>query len=499
MNLLARPLTVYLAAALMSLILSLYAALHIDVVNPDAICYLQSASAMQQGLHFAMHLCGQASWPLYSALIFLMVKLTHLGVSESAYLLNSIFSLISVLSFIAITQNLNKGNKVTVLWLAALVILTAHEFNALRQDVIRDHGFMAFYLLSILFLLNYFRSMQWRDSLGWSISLVVATLFRIEGAVFLLLLPFAVYLNPRLTFFGRFKSFLRLQTLVMIIAAMVIIWLFIHPSQDLSRLHDLKYQILNGSHLVWKNFSMRSALLAKNVLTADSVHDANMVFALSLLSWYVIQIISTLSLVYALLVIYAWWKRTLATDQLSRYVLWAYIIINLLITMVFLAERYFLSQRYLMPLSLVLMLWIPFALHYLMEQYRERKWLSEIALALILLSSLGGIFHFGYSKMYIRNAGEWISQNVPPQSKLYSNDYQLKYYSNHFGNELFAKDTDFSILKTLQWQQYDYLALRVSKQDPEISSWIEKEIQMSPMKVFANRRGDEVVIYKVPH
>jgi hypothetical protein len=66
---------VYWAAGAASLMLSVWLALHLDIINPDAICYVLSAKqAGESGMTAAMHLCGQASWPFYSVLIYAFSK-----------------------------------------------------------------------------------------------------------------------------------------------------------------------------------------------------------------------------------------------------------------------------------------------------------------------------------------------------------------------------------------------------------------------------------------
>ena len=57
--------------------------------------------------------------------------------------------------------------------------------------------------------------------------------------------------------------------------------------------------------------------------------------------------------------------------------------------------------------------------------------------AIDILSALGGIVDFGYSKAYIHTAGDWLAAHVPAKATLYANDYQLMYYSQHFGKRLF--------------------------------------------------------------
>jgi hypothetical protein len=488
MYVITRTHLIYFIAGILSLFLSLHAGLYYDLVNPDAICYLKSAEAMSQGLRVGMHLCPQAQWPFYSVIIFFTAKITHLNITDSAYLINAVFSLLSVLTFIAVIKNLNNNPRL-VGW-AALVILLAHEFNALRQDVIRDHGFIAFYLISILCLIKYFRVHQWRFALGWSLSLIIATLFRIEAAVFLLLLPMLVGFEPSLNFSARLKAFLQLHLLTVIVIGMLITWLIIHPSQNLSRLNELFYQFSHGLQTIMQNFQVRTENLTKYVLVSDSVRDMHLVFLLTLLSWYLIEVIKVLTPLYFFILLYAWHRGALKAEKSSGRVLWGYVIINVLVTLAFLAEHIFLSKRYLMALSLVLMFWIPFALDQLMMQWKNKRWLVALLFVLMILSSLGGIVRFGYSKAYIRQAGQWLSINVPKNATLYSNDYQLMYYSNHFGDDIFKKISEYSHLDVAhQWGQFDYLAIRDDK----------GKLPLKAAIVFSNKRGDHIAIYKVTH
>lgn len=162
MPLVNRPLIVYVTAFIISFILSWNAYYHIQLINPDAVCYFVSAAAMEKGVHYAMHLCGGAAWPLYSWLIYQLHGLTHLSIYQSGYLLNSLVTVISVLSFIGavhtvVLASAHPKNLMRMLWLAAFVILVANQFNGYRSDMLRDHGYWAFYLLSLIFLLNCFK------------------------------------------------------------------------------------------------------------------------------------------------------------------------------------------------------------------------------------------------------------------------------------------------------------------------------------------------------
>jgi len=498
------PRAVYWYAIGASLLLSFYIACRETVINADAICYLQSASTIgQSGLYTAMHLCDQAQWPFYSILIFLATKLSFLPPEVAAFSLDAIFSALSVFTFVTIVRQL--GGSQRVLWLAAMVILLAHEFNSVRQYIVRDHGFFAFYLLSISFFLRYLNIPGWINALSWSASLFVATLFRIEGAIFLLLIPFALGLFRTLSYRQRVLGFLQLNAPLFIVGFAGFGWLIFHPEISLSslgRMQDLVFQIFHAGGLVWQRFQASSTALAQSVLTTDSVHEAPWVFFLTLVAWYISSVVVNLSVIYSGLVIYAIMGKALRLKPASRLALGAYLLTNFLITALFLAERLFLSKRYLIALSLLLMLWVPFALDKLIEAWKMQR-LPKMAKPLVIIglavSSLGGIFDFGYSKAYLHQAGTWLAENVRHDQSIYSNDYHVMYYSNHFGNDIFTKFheyTDSNFNKSKHPKRFDYLALQWSKKDlPDNMAELAKP-NLKLVKVFSNRRGDQVRIYK---
>lgn len=494
---------IYFSAIAASVLLSFWINYRETVINPDAICYLISAESVGKlGVKGAMHLCGQAIWPFYSVLIYSFVQLTHLSYTLTAYLLDAFFSLISVLTFILIVKEL--GGSKRVMWLAAAVILLSHEFNSTREYIVRDHGFWAFYLCSILLLIRYFKSPSWQTALLWNISLVIATLFRIEGAIFLLTMPFLAFFYPRLTWMHRFKSFLSLNSLTIVICLTGIAYFLLHPQKtldQLGRVSELTAQLQNGFATIAWRYTTTKLGLAQHVLTTDSAKDAGIVWMVLMCGWYGLSIIGNLSLIYALLFLYGIRQRVLALTQ-SKAVLYGYLFINIAVTFTFLLERMFLSKRYLIALSLVFMLFVPFALERLWQNTNtlRQRFIFFLAILLILFSAAGGIFDFGYSKAYIHDAGDWLDKNVPKDAMLYANDYQLMYYSRHFGDDIFKLQRKFTHVDAIadgRWKQYDYIALRLDQKEAAKVAAIRDDMNRTPDKTFSNKRGDQIVIYKL--
>lgn len=495
---------VYLFAIVSSLLLSFWITAQQNVLNADAVCYLLSAEHLSQAsIKSAMQLCGQAKWPFYSVLIHAVATGLHLSYQTAAYLLNGSLTLLSVLVFIRIVKELGGSNR--VLWLSAFVILLSHEFNSVREYIIRDHGFWAFYLSSILCLLCFFREGRWLWALGFSASLFIATLFRIEGAVFLLIAPFLSWCLFKLPLKTRFAYFLKLNAIPLVLLTMLIGWLVLHPNESmaqLGRVAEVPHQIVNGFKLMGERFVLTKAGLSQHVLSMESANEAGFVLVLVIAVWYLLAVIHNISLPYACLVAIAWLRRVHPLTSAAFVVLVGYVLINLAITLGFLAERLFLSKRYLIALSLVLMLWVPFALDYLISQWAKQR--SRIALLvltfLIAFSSVGGIFEFGHSKAYILQAGNWLSQHIPASASFYTNDYLLMYYSHHFGNDIFVTQQNYTPITKIaegKWKQYDYLALRLGKSESAATRAILREINFLPIQEFSNKHGDRVVIFKV--
>ena len=494
----------YMTALLASACLSVWINMNETVINPDGICYLLSAKVAQHAdVNTVMHVCPQAIWPFFSMLIARLSQLTPLSLKNAALLLDTLFSMLSVVTFIAMTGVL--GGSKRVMWLAAAVILLSHEFNNVRQYIVRDHGFWAFYLVSIYCLLQFSVKPGWRYALAWSASLMLAALFRIEGVIFLLLVPGVVWFFTQTTWRKRAQLYVQLHALTLLACVVLAIWLLIHPQQTLAKLGrvaEVPQQIQHGLGLMFTRFQIMKAALAQNVLTADSVKEAGIVLGALLVGWYVVSVVSNLSLVYTALVLYAWFKRALQTTREKIRIVGVYLGINLVITFGFLLEREFLSKRYLIALSLTFMLWVPFSLEKIVAQCVSRKkWVWGGLLACALLgSAVGGIFNFGYSKRYIYDAGSWFADNVPAQASIYANDLQLMYYTRHFGEKLYQANQAFqsqSITANAAWRQYDYLAFRVTQKarDRMAANW--RDMPLKPVKVFQNKRGDRVLIYKV--
>lgn len=490
---------IYLMAGVISVLLSTWISARELVINPDGICYLLSAEAFQTfTTGQVMHLCPQAGWPFYSWLIHALMSLTGMSSLLAANCLDAGFDLMTVLTFMKLAEVLGGGKRVIVF--AALVILFSHEFNSARQYIVRDHGYWAFYLLSLLFFVRCLQTFTLRRAMAWAGALLLATLFRIEGAVFFILLPFAALCLPKQE--KRFRSTLILLTpcLFGVLAVLLVSVLSPNHSMEPGRVVELgQYLTQSGSRMLQQYQTSKAALIA-TVLPLEAARDAGLVWFLTLIVWYFTNIIQNLSLIAAILLAYAWFTRCARFEAKSRLALMAYVIVNGVITAVFFSQHLFLSKRYLIAFTLTLSVWLPFALLHLSSLGAQLKTRMAYyaAVFFIVLSSLGVMINSGPSKAYLREAGDWLAVNVKPEQSLFINDGQLMYYANHYGLSLFKMNQqmrDPAALANGEWHHYQYIALRVRGDDTRWAS-VALAMNQQPVRTFSGPHGDAILIYK---
>ncbi len=131
-------------AAIISLFLSAWSVYLDDVVNSDGVLYLWAAEALKAGDW--QEALALYKWPLYSSLISLVSLIPGLGVEYAAHVLNAALTALAVVVFLSLVRELGADRKMLIA--AAIVILLFPGLNRYRAFIIRDAGYIAFYLLA---------------------------------------------------------------------------------------------------------------------------------------------------------------------------------------------------------------------------------------------------------------------------------------------------------------------------------------------------------------
>ncbi|WP_457665398.1 hypothetical protein, partial [Thiolapillus sp.] len=419
-------LPVYLGAALASLALSLWQISGVAQINHDAVYYLQAI----QGDAASIRQIG--NWLFYPKLIQAVSLFTNLDPEQAAYILNSLLDMLLVLAFIRLLQTLG-GSRRTLIW-AAVLVLSLPYLNENRSEIIRDHGYWAFALVAMIFYLKLFEHFTWRNLLLWNLAMLTATLFRVEGAVFLALMPFALLLNGEQAWRQRIRHTALSLLPFLAIALAFLLTLQLYPGYQ-NRLAESLSKVGTLPQIFTEIIPEKARLLRQGVLPQLSRSAAETTLYLGVVWGIVKDLISSLSWLYfALLLLRPWFPAPALPDR-ARKVIGFYAAVSLAVLFLHGAQHFVMVSRYTMSLALMLLVIVVFSLDELQKKLqtqpalRTRMGVVVICIVLLFADSFIGSAR---PKAYILDAAIWARENLPDQARVLT-DYHAErvgYYSN---------------------------------------------------------------------
>lgn len=296
-------------------------------------------------------------------------------------------------------------------------------------------------------------------------------------------------------------SILKTYSCNIIAISIIIIWWFNTPnctSAQLGRLSEFWNQLQNGLMLLHTNINEKTAIISQTVLNKYS-QEWGLTMTISGLSGiYLYKLVETLWPVHILLFGHAFWKRLIPAKKDIKKVIIYFTILNLMIPAIFIGQQFFISYRFLMPASLLLLLWTPFSLHHILQIWLEKKTVFKDNILFPILA-LAFLIMFVYafippkqSKAYIVSAGTWLKENRPEQSNLYTNNVQLSYYAG----EKFMKWDVSDSLAIPQWSSDDFVALKIQKKHYRKLTNTLLTLKLKPCKIFTNKEGTMIAVFK---
>lgn len=483
-------------AALASLLLSAWSVYLDDVVNSDGVLYLRAAQVLQTGDWQAA--LALYKWPLYSSLIAALGVIPGLGVEYAAHALNAVFTALAVVAFIALVRELG-GDRKTVI-AAAVVVLAYPGLNEYRSFVIRDAGYLGFYLLALLLFVKEMKTPSLARRFGWAAAMLVASLFRIEGLVFLCGLLLMRQWQQASSAPARIGLLAAVAGAALLSAGALAWWSFGSPQLG------QEWGLLLAN--LWQSTAAAIADSAK--LIGTGLHERYgsgfayaVLFAglILLLAW---EVFITLTPFYAVLAWHGTHHRLVFQDAALRSVWIQLLVLHVLVLVAILLVRQFLTGRFPVALSLTLLLAVPFSLTALYRRWAERRlrgeyrnWVFPLACVLLVLTALDGVYE-PTDKDYLKEAGLWIKQNAPAEATLFSSDQLILWYSGRGGHERparYAWDSVLDLVRSPRLLQYDYLAVRLKRKESDHERSLVAVLGKPPDAVFENRHGDKALIF----
>lgn len=477
----------YLLVFLVSVLLSLWSAYAQFIPNPDAMLYLRAAE------YFSVGRWAEAvevyRWPFYSLVIALAMKLTGAEALLAAQSVNLLLDGATAVVFVAIVRRLAGHERLGIVFWAALFILLNPKLMQLRPVIIRDHGFIALFLTVIyLVVVDQQARSLWIKG-GICVAIALASLFRLEAAFLLLLVP-AFYIYVRSS-----KTAARVLILAVLVACLMLI-----PGFSLWRALEAYSKGMPGGY--WGTWLAQMQLLFRDVqatgLQLERILPAGrnvggLAIAGIILAITLDALLRALTIPIAVLSALAYWPRLVMPELAGKVVAWfAGWQIPLLLT--FAVFSLFVDWRYAMAFSLMASIPAVFTLDAVAQDFAtcfRAKVLLAMAVATVLVPS--ALAFPRYSKFgYLRDAGVWIRDQVPPAAKIVTNDGRIAYYSDR------RYDHDITVRPTALLGQSltgaDYVFVHVERVGQAIGSNMEHARLVG---TFSGSSGGQVLAYRL--
>ncbi len=484
-------LSIYVLAALASILLSLWQIYHTAQINHDGVYYLL---AIQGDTASIEHI---GNWLFYSKLIQGIHAVTGLEPEHAAWLLNTLLDALLVLAFIRLVEILGGSHR--ALLLAALLVLSLPYLNDNRADIIRDHGYWAFSLVAMIAYLRLFRKFSWSSLLGWNLAMVTATLFRVEGAVFIVLMPLGLLLNTSQPWRQRFRNTgLALLPAIGILAVFTLTAVFSSNFQN--RLVTSIAKADDFLSIFTQTIPHKADLLRRGVLPQFSQSTAQATLYLGILYSIIKDLISSLSWLYFGILLLRRWFPAPELPREARSVFLFYAGISFVILFLHGAQHFIMVSRYTMSLALILLVIVVFSLEELLRRTREAPGQKPLLIAVgvcIALLYADSLVISSKPKVYILDAAEWARGNLPDRARVLT-DYHAErvgYYSNKNNDKQY--EFQYYQPETTSLNNYDYAFVRTRK--GKANSPLQQLLYAQGMKPIDKIRKNQqgVIVYKL--
>ncbi|MCU7799905.1 MAG: hypothetical protein KZQ70_07115 [gamma proteobacterium symbiont of Lucinoma myriamae] len=490
---------IYITTAFLSFLISLWLFSSRDIISRDAVLYVNAAQAfLDAGILAAFKVWA---WPFYSIVIAITHKLTGFSLENSAYLLTIVLETIISVTFVKLYAKIAfQGAR---LWVAMLFILTFVTLNDYKGDIWREYGFWAFSLLAIYQFILYYQKHHKTNALLWQLCIFTATLFRTEAVVFAVFAPFYFLFIQNNSFTEGFKNLLTLNSIFYSIALLSIISILLSSQLQNLILNNLPSQIVYLSPKeIFGNFNLAAENFVKHVLPFSySAGYSHLIIGSGLLSMLIFKLLKIFSLVYVGIWFIGSYKHWINKKPESN-IIYYFASIALLILLVFITSRLFISTRYtvflLLLIGLIFSQYLDYFLSYLSQQ-KYKLWLAALSI-FIAIQFLDSIISTGTKKFPIQKSSEWLIQNSKPDEKIACNEGRFTYYAKQnckLENKQFYNDYNQSDIQYLKDNNFTYLLLWVKHKNTTMLNTLELDNNLILLKKFKNKRDDIALVFKI--
>lgn len=472
-------------------------------INPDSVLYLEAAKLFTQGAWKA----GFAvfPWPFYSLCIASISKISALNVHLSAQILNVLFFSIATYSFIQIIQL--AGGKQRQMIAGMLIWLSAqYMIGGVLEMLMRDEGFWAFYLSSLVFFIRYYQQHQFKDALLWQICIIFATLFRIEAILFLMFLPLILLWQANTSPKLKWQRLLQTNAINISLALFVVIIFSLNDhtsSQLLGRLNEIFTSNL------WQQFSKnltdKSAIMSSQVLGEYLNEFATTGLLLTFFYVMCVKMLGATGLINVGLSAMAIKHRKSLIDNQAFQVLRVAAFIAVLNMALIITKVFVLSSRYVLALSFILMVLASFYFAELLYKNHENKKNKWLTLALILFMLGGAIKNTlpkkaGYN--YQQQAVSWVEKYNQDNLPIFYDDCRMRFFAKQPFTGTWGDNWQVFLALAKSEKLEDYQLIALSSNVKTIKTHVAKEYLKNYHEIkrfYDARKRKFIIIYEKSH
>ncbi len=468
-------------------------------INPDSVLYFEQAKQFTQGEWKAGFKIFE--WPLYAACITLVHQITSLPIQNSAQLLNMLFFGIATASFLKLIQ-LAGGNNRTLFFGMLLLFSSLYIVGDVLEMLMRDEGYWAFYLTALVYFIRYLDSKKLLHAVLWQLSMITATLFRIEGILFLLVLPLIVIALQPENIKNKLMMMLKAYSFCIIIGLSILITIILHPEINMASFGRLdEVFTLNLFDEFTKKFLAHAEIMSKEVLGGYLEEFAIPGLLLTFLYVMGSKILTAAGWLGTALAFFGIKNTSNTMPPKVRKVLLMSSAIALIVMYLIITKVFVLSSRYVVALAWILLIFASIYLADLSSNTHKNKRRLFIIICIILF--LGFVKNVlpkrdGYN--YQQDAVSWVKSQNKENHPVFYDDSRVRYYAEQpfkgTGTPNFLELKNAYKNKSIN--NYSYLVINSSKVHLEseqfISSKLPNFIEIKRISSYKDKK--QVVIYK---
>jgi len=473
-------------------------------VNNDFVLYHESARLFSIGEWKQGFDVFQ--WPFYSLLIASLSKLLGIDLHLSAQILSVLAFALGTYSFLTIIR-ISNGNQLVMAAGALILFSSDYLVGSVMPMLLRDPGAWGFFLLSIVFFIQFYREFSWGNAIAWQLSAIVATLFRIEYITYLTLMPLVIFLNSGLSLRQRGWLFLKAQSISVVLLIGLVVLLAFSSSlsiDDFGRLREVPMLFGDKYKLMVEAFTQKASIMDRQVLNGDWGGYVAFGLLLAFFGMSAATCLGSLGWLNAGLLFFTRNREILISQDTKRILLFAALLalVNILVIVL---SVFLLTGRYTAPLAFVLMIVSSFALAYLVVQSRKsNSYVFKTLLFLIMLFMILGILKNIWPKSeganFQQNAVAWLRANNIDSNQVFFDNARTRYYASAPFQGIIDKRSEYleDSIKSHEIERYKYLVINHSASRQDREDLIARELPQFKIvqRFYGFKNKKSIVIYE---